>query len=200
MNDFLKDILPIGVLFTFIGTLVTIYYTRRNLKTSKYIETITTERIKWIEKLRNDISQLISWITIYTYNKHEIIELKKRNDSIMENGHYDHDVDSFVPDFIDEEELSGIGKEFDFYNKELNSISRERIIEKINLIKLRLNPSDDYDAIQLLDRLIYEVIMVKFTEGQQKITQEIIDQFIKLVQKLLKSEWDKVKRETKKGK
>ena len=201
MNEILIDILPIGVLLTFIGTLVTIYYTRRNLKTSKYIETITTERIKWIEKLRKDISQLVSWLTIYTFNKNEILKLEKRDNSLMENGYFDHDADSFVPNSMDEKEITIIEKEIDFYNKELNTISREKIVEKINLIKLRFNPIDDNEATFLLDRLINEVIMVdKFTAKSHIIAQEIMDNFINITQGILKSEWDKVKRETKKGK
>ena len=57
LNDF---ILPSGVLLTFIAATVNIYYTRRNLKTTKYIDTITTERIKWLSIIRDEVTQLVS--------------------------------------------------------------------------------------------------------------------------------------------
>lgn len=60
MNELLKEILPIGVIFTFFGTIITIYYTRRNLKTTKYIDTITSERIKWLDIIRNEITTIIT--------------------------------------------------------------------------------------------------------------------------------------------
>ena len=65
MNEFLKGTLPtsvifIGVILTFLGTMYSIYYTRKNLKTTKYIETITLERIKWLEIIRNEVSEIVA--------------------------------------------------------------------------------------------------------------------------------------------
>lgn len=56
-------LLPSGVLLTFIATTVNIYYTRKNLKTTKYIDTITSERIKWLSIIREEITHLVSIIS-----------------------------------------------------------------------------------------------------------------------------------------
>lgn len=89
MNEFLKEILPISVVLTFIGTMITIYYTRRNLKTTKYIETITSERIKWLDIIRNEVTNIITNIhftlTVYSENI-------KNRESIISN--YEVDIEA----------------------------------------------------------------------------------------------------------
>jgi hypothetical protein len=54
----MDKIIPIGILITLIATILTfivgivnIIYTRKNLTTSKFIEVITSERIKWLKVL-----------------------------------------------------------------------------------------------------------------------------------------------------
>jgi len=69
-------ILLLATISPFVATIRSTYISRQNLKTSKYIDTITTERLIRIKNLRKDISTLISWIMIYTYYKHEIVELQ----------------------------------------------------------------------------------------------------------------------------
>lgn len=142
MNEFLKDILPIGVLLTFFGTLITIYYTRRNLKITKYIDTITSERIKWIEKLRDDLSMLISWITIFISNNKYLNELIEESESLdYENTRTNPHGDEpwpLISNQINENKINQNN-----IVSELKGVSRQQIIEKIHLIKLRLNPNDD---------------------------------------------------------
>ena len=53
-----KDYIIIaGILLTFGATILGHYFTRRNIKTSKFIDVITTERIKWLTTIRNDVSE-----------------------------------------------------------------------------------------------------------------------------------------------
>ena len=49
-------LLSSGVIAAFVAQL----YTRKNLKTSQYINVITSERIKWIQDVRNEFSVLLS--------------------------------------------------------------------------------------------------------------------------------------------
>ena len=61
----LKDfVLVAGTIVTFLAVIANLVVAfqnsrdiRRNLVTTKYIDTITSERIKWMEKLRSDISK-----------------------------------------------------------------------------------------------------------------------------------------------
>lgn len=195
----MKELLPIGVLLTFLGTLVTIYYTRRNLKTTKYIDTITSERIKWIEKLRDDLSILTSWITIFTSNYKNLAELAEEYDDLetqdlMENPQGDEPFPMTM-------KFKSANKDIQLsLQKELKGVSRQRIIEKIHLIKLRLNPKDDLRAIQLLDDLLVHFTTPIFESEKYDIINNEIKEFVSLSQKILKDEWDKVKEETKRGK
>ena len=200
MSDFLKDILPISVVLTFVGTLFTLYYTRRNLKNTQYVQTITTERIKWIENLRLDLSTLASWITIYIHNQKNICELDVKYESLMENGYYDHDGEMFLPNPIDNDEIREIGTKTESYSKELESISKVKIIDKIHLIKLRLNINEDTEIMQMLDNLLTNVVLSDFQISEFQKSKNVLDQFISSSQIILKAEWDKVKKETRKGK
>ena len=80
MNEFLKEILPIGVILTFFATMYSIYYTRKNLKTTKYIDTITSERIKWLEIIRNEVSEIVTnvYFTLKIYSE----DLKNKENEI----------------------------------------------------------------------------------------------------------------------
>lgn len=54
----------IGVGLTLMGTLVTVYYSYKASRTTKYIETVTTERIKWMGILRDYLSEYFSLLNI----------------------------------------------------------------------------------------------------------------------------------------
>jgi len=63
----IKDIISISAL---VLSVIGILYTRKNLKLSKYIETITNQRIKWIEIIREEFSSIISLAVLYKeYNE-----------------------------------------------------------------------------------------------------------------------------------
>ncbi|WP_439185844.1 hypothetical protein [Carboxylicivirga taeanensis] len=199
MNEFFKDILPIGVFLTFIGTLITLYYTRRNLKTTKYIDTITSERIKWIEKLRDDLSTLTSWITIFVSNNKYLNQLIDESEELehqdfQTNPHEDEPWPMIMKEMADNK------GEQNMLVSELKGVSRLRIIEKIHLIKLRLNPNDDIRAIELLDILLEFFTPPKFETKKSEEVNNAIKEFITISQQILKDEWDKIKTETKKGK
>ncbi len=66
--EMLIQILSTSILTGLVASAVTVWITRKNLKTTKYIETITSERIKWIQVVRNDFNDLISSLLIHLNN------------------------------------------------------------------------------------------------------------------------------------
>ncbi len=199
MNDFLKEIFPLGVLVTLIGTFITIYYTRLNLKTTKYIDTITTERIKWIEKLRDDLSLLTSWITIYNSN-HQFLNKLIQNYEELDNYEKETNPHEDEPWPLIIKDMSDNKSKQNFVVNELKGVTRQKIIEKIYLLKLRLNPGDDTNVILLLDELLEYFTPSEFDCNNYDMINKKIGELISLSQQILKSEWDKVKKEAKKGK
>ena len=213
MNEFLTTILPISVVLTFFGTMATIYYTRRNIKTMKYIDTITSERIKWLEIIRSEI-------TIIIENIHFTLEVYSRDISVKDANIYDEinallqdehqkSIDSNPPeeDIIvnvsNIELLEDERKDLTFLTssalmKKENIWSSSDFVKHLSLFKLRLNPEEDKGIIQILNYFI------KFyTEEERKSASEIVEakknveKLIVQTQRLLKNEWDKVKKESK---
>ena len=188
MNDFLREILPISVVLTFLGTLVTIYYTRRNLKTTTYIDTITSERIKWLDTIRNEVSNIITNIhfTLKIYSDN----IKDRESEIR---NYENDIEAQYEAqmrYYDTPTLSALGQKKEIW-------SQSDFISFLHLFKLRLNPKEDKKIIEIIDYFI------KFyAESEYKSSSEIpeakekIKQLIEQTQELLKEEWEKVKNET----
>ena len=58
-----------------IASFITMKFTRENLKTTKYIDTITSERIKWIQLVRSDLTELVSSILIHQKNTDHLNDL-----------------------------------------------------------------------------------------------------------------------------
>ncbi|WP_289645157.1 hypothetical protein [Maribacter aestuarii] len=77
MAQFLKDyVVQIGVFLTFFATVIGYIATRRNIKTKKFIDVVTTERIKWLSIIRNEVSELLSIMeTLNVYEK-EIVRIE----------------------------------------------------------------------------------------------------------------------------
>ncbi len=188
MNELLKEILPIGVIFTFFGTIITIYYTRRNLKTTKYIDTITSERIKWLDIIRNEITTIIT-------NIHFTLKIYSDNiqdrESEIKNYEEDHEAQQDAQSrYFDTTTSSALGQKKEVW-------SQSDFIKNLYLFKLRLNPEEDKGIIDILDYFI------KFyAESDYKSAREIPEarenakKLIIQTQKLLKDEWEKVKRES----
>ena len=145
MHELLKYVIPTSVFLTFIGTMINIYYTRRNIETTKYIETITSERIKWLDIVRNEVTNIIVNINF---------TLKIYSDDILDRENeiknYDEDIDAKY-----EAQL----RYFD--TKMSNALSQEKVIwsqsdfiQYLYLFKLRLNPIEDKRIIEIIDYFI----------------------------------------------
>lgn len=180
MNILTEYVVPSGVILTFAATLISIYYTRKNSKSTKYIDTITSERIKWIEKIRLEVADLNSCFLTIIKNKGFIIQITEKNkksESLFAEMNTLHQTREL------EEEIS--------------SFSKTDILRKINTIRLRLNPVDDKEILICLNELAAFILNVNHTNDSVSKIWETNMNMISLTQLMLKQEWEKVKREAK---
>ena len=153
MNSETKDIIyGAGIIGTFVlggWNLVANYRTSR--KTS-FINTVTNQRIKWIEELRQDIAAMCGLTHTWFYSR-----------------------------------LEGTEKEHDV----LKEIGRLR-----HVIPLRLNPSGELD--QRIQKLISEIPNLT-DQSKQRELDAALQELVEVSQKMLKAEWEKVKKESEHG-
>lgn len=190
MDTFLKIITTsaiTGFFASLLTTILTVRFTRKNIRTTKYIETITTERIKWIESIRNDFSLLITSLLILKNNKEKF-----------------HDIDygaerlSYVRHLTNREELQEDELKSDYdTNKLLSNIrtafekclTPTEIVIKATQIKLRLHLDQNMEICDILDRIISEYSIIDFDFSHSKI--ELI-QLSNLAQVMLTNYWDDI--------
>ncbi|MFM9946475.1 MAG: hypothetical protein ACKV1O_00920 [Saprospiraceae bacterium] len=189
MNEFFKEILPIGVVLTFVVTIINIYYTRRNLKTTKYIDTITSERIKWLDVIRNEVTNIIANIhfTLKIYSD----DIQDRENEIS---NYEDSVEAQIEaqsTYFDTPTSFALGQKKEIW-------SQSDFIKYLFVFKLRLNPEEDKGIIEIVDYFIkfYSESEYK-SEGEIPEARENIKKLITQTQSLLKQEWEKIKKESK---
>lgn len=188
MIEYIKSLKPeeIAGLIALVISLFSIVYTYKGIKHSKYVETITDQRIKWIDTLRNDFSKVLTLAVL----------LRRFNDS-AESAEYFEETNEYYelePEdrYEVDEEISEIRKKRKILIKE--STDRETI-NTIELAILRLNENDDK---VLIDKL--EVIKNGFLKKEyDKITDKFVENLRYLIKELLKKEWERVKFEVRKG-
>ncbi|MCX6318253.1 MAG: hypothetical protein NTW29_13245 [Bacteroidetes bacterium] len=179
MKEILNSYLvPLGVVLTFIASLFGIFYTRRIARSTKYIDTITSERIKWNEKVRDEVSELNSIFLTIIKNTHIITELEDSEEKT---------INPFT--------LIDISVAQNKLNKEIDSFSKTEILKKLITLRLRFNPNEHQSILSC----IYE--LTSFTLGQKQTKEsiqkiwEINNKLIEEAQIILKSEWEKIKKE-----
>lgn len=188
MNEFLKEILPISVVLTFIGTMITLYYTRRNLKTTKYIDIITSERIKWLDTIRNDSTNIITNIHYTLKIYADIIQNNKKEIEVYEE-------DKGMPNeaqtrYFDAPTSSAFGQKNEIW-------SQSNFVKQLYLFRLRLNYEENRDIIKTLDYFINF-----YTKSDYKSLKDInearneTNKLINKIHSILKDEWEKVKKES----
>lgn len=182
-------IVPIGIILTFLASLINVFYSRRNIKTTKYIETITTERIKWLEMVRQEATDIISniYFTLRIYSD----QIQSSIDE-YHGGHGGQEEYDPMEFFFDAQIGGALGKR--------NSIwSETDFIKNLNVFKFRLNQVEDKDIIEIVDFFIEFYNQSKYKSQTEILkAKEKIDQFTLLVQNILKIEWEKCKKETRK--
>ena len=183
---FLKEYLPLGVLLTFLISLTNIIVTTRTHRKTKFIDIITSERIKWLEIIRNEGSNIISEFTeLLNYFRLEIDDVKNQEPS--------------------EDKIAEMNYNFqlNYFNaKNSNTLpnnklwSRTEFIKNLNLFKLRLNYKEDVEINKIIDHFITVVKADYTTEIDISKNTENLEVFVKKLQEILKNEWEKVKKET----
>jgi|SRR5579859_7712819 len=146
----------VGLLCTFIVGVWNLILTYRTTRESRFINTVTAERVKWMQELRSNISKFcgatFSWAAIYagkpSSTSTEAVELLK--------------------------DIDRLGF----------------------LIRLQLNPKEEPDQqveaiIKKIPQLIEQPKLHQLTASLEELTT--------VTQVLLKKEWEKVKKEAKKG-
>jgi hypothetical protein len=186
----IKDIIIlVGVFLTFFATIIGYFSTRRNLKTSKYIDVVTTERIKWLAIIRNEVAEVATTMkeTLVFYEREiESIEHENPSQTTINDASYEHQkhyFDSITNNAFSKNELP----------------TSKDLISRLIILKLRFNPKDDLSTLNLID------YFVEFYQKKYKNTGNLneasgkIDLFISEIQQMLKREWEKVKKESKGG-
>jgi hypothetical protein len=183
-DNFKEYFVLIGISVTFITALLSLHYTRKNLKTSKYIETITTERIKWLETIRSEYSQIASKILLsLKLFKLQIEEQEEIANQSTEKNVYENFFDAETKTALNQKEILWSTSEF---------------VQKLTLFKLRLNPIDDLNTLETLDYFINLYLNTEFSNKNNVLEAEKkINDLTLSIQKMLKDEWEKCKDETK---
>ncbi len=184
----------VSVLTGVVASLLTVWFTRKNLKTTKYIDTITAERIKWIQIVRNDFNELIASMMILINNSEYLRDLK--NEKIRQE-HIEYLVGAYHESTDEDlQEYSELSDNIVELENEINKVmTRSEIANKALLIKLKMNPEDDIEIIADLDKIVN--YFSNYSNNIKKFDLEI-NSTVDKVQRLLKREWDKVKTEVKK--
>ena len=172
----------IAIIISFIAVI----YSRRNLKTQKYIETITVQRISWIESLRKDLSDVVSGLNLLGFCDNQFRALDVIIDIV---GFDDRESEESAYEYRD-----NLKK---FKGKLDAELTRIDLVKKIDLSILRLNQKDDL------------ILITKLEEIKEYILHENYDVCIKggyikelklQIAETLKMEWEKVKLEVRSGK
>lgn len=179
-----KDaITAVGIVLTFLISLISLRFTVKNNKAVHYVNSVTKNRVDWIDKLRKNMAEFIS-----------LLDTQDLTDTFIE-----------IDDFI----KIPIGENL----KKLNQIGSE--------IKLMMNYSDSFDR-KIMNQI--DLIIVCYKKLHLKIQQSIMDnkknhdviftpddevlksqaeidvlstKLLSDMQVYLKSEWNRVKYESK---
>ncbi|SDJ28753.1 hypothetical protein [Flavobacterium noncentrifugens] len=184
LNDF---VLPSGVLLTFIAATINIYFTRKNIKTTKYIDTVTTERIKWLSIIREEITQLISIIseTLVLHKKFiQDAESQNPSEQYMDDVNYEYQRHYF-------DSLNGNSLIYQ------EKIAYQEIIKRLYLLKLRFNPKEDLEILNSIQYFIGLYAQKYISDNDIDDATTELSNLSEQTQLLLKKEWEKVKLETK---
>jgi hypothetical protein len=178
--------IPLGILFTFLASIISIYFTTKNIRTQKYIDVITSQRIKWIETIRIEVSEIITMIchTLKFYKSD--IEEDVKNNSFNDDENYMQPVlpYSYTQNALRHPE---------------NKWSENDFVNKLIIFKLRLNPVENKQIVDIVDYFI-----TFYKDFQKKDINDIniasgkLDELLNQIQLVLKIEWEKSKKETKK--
>jgi hypothetical protein len=180
-----QNFTPITAGLAGIISLIAVIYTRNNIKTQKYIETITSQRIKWIDTLRNDLAGIISDLYLTHFADNSVIKYEE----FMEH-EGPEDLEQAISLDKYKNQLDALVGEF------RENIKKTDLIRKIDISIMRLNQDDDQLLISELEKA--RKLVLKGC-GKFGDTESLIISLRLEMSKILKNEWEKVKREVQKG-
>lgn len=178
-------------------SLISLIYNRKNVKMQQYVDTITSERIKWIGKLRSDFSSIISYIFLTVYVEKDAEEWEE---NFEENFFLEHD----DPENISMEESIGFDevkdkiREYQNMGKKTKSdANNSGFIKCIDSVIMKLNIQDENDKelIQILE----DAKFLPFGLFDKKTIETKMNKLKHLMRQTLKNEWERVKKEVQKG-
>jgi hypothetical protein len=166
----LKDIVAaIGIGVTLLVGLLNLYISLKNTKKAKFIDVVTSERLKWVSDIRQITSQYIAKISLLHY--------WNRQEHMFKNG----DISKESYQKRDNKEIENLKLEID------------ELYYKLQLFLIRNDKTDDE---------ILEQVKIVYKIGENlnlNEVNEIINNFIKLINKVVSNEWYKVKFEAEHG-
>lgn len=186
MNAIITGLLSVGALFI---SIISIIYTRKNLKTTKYIDTITSERIRWIETIRNEFADIITNIDFTMKVYYEDRELK--NNEALDCNKDPNDNENRYRSYFN----TPISDAFNIEQKILN---QRDLIKSLHLLKIRLYQNGSRELTSLIDFFIQFYAHSEDISSTKEIdiAKENANELINHIQDLLMQEWEKVKNES----
>lgn len=158
---------------------------KANIVGSRYVEVVANQRILWLEKIREDVSQIVG-LTRLIFFQDELIN-NYMNTKLMQV-------------MLDKNYIDANGKDiiFEEYKNKLyeKNTGISELLQVITKLKLRLNYKEDTTLLKLLGK-IEEGIITKINQNDMKTN---LSELVSLSQVLLKDEWEKVKSEVMAGK
>ena len=163
-------------------------YIKENLESSRFVEVICKQRIEWLEKLRLDLAYIVA-------TSRMLIGLREQKQNFELVGMANIVSQTFTDKSIPNENMDVIVQKWlDKVDSLL--LQKSELLKTITILKLRLNSTEDYCLINLLDNLVAQL------EGEID-KKQINTSLAKIVfesQKILSSEWKRTKREVATGK
>jgi hypothetical protein len=157
-----------------------------NLETSQYVQIVTSQRIQWLEKIRDDLASIISLYRILYYHNDVISGIVQGLFSGMVQN---------LPKAIEEFQKNDFLVKLYMESSQSKEKTTGELLGQIAKLKLRLNPIEDIEIISILDTLEADILSGK---NKDKVYQ-LIKELTSHLQKVLKTEWEKVKSEVKYG-
>lgn len=195
-------ITSVGIILTFSLGIFNLMINIKNSKKTQFINTVTAARIKWIQELRDLISQFVSYVPFYgssyiwqdgkergDYTKN-LIELKEKIKLHLNiNDERDKRILDLLEDIVKltymlyEECIQYVENDEDKKFDEIAKMSKDEI-ESLNVS---------------VDKLKSILRCYGFLKNLREEIPKLTQQLTVLIQEYLKNEWERVKQESKNG-
>ncbi|WP_405323889.1 hypothetical protein [Fibrobacter sp.] len=178
-------------------SIISLIYNRKNVKMQQYVNTITNERIKWIGTLRNDFSNIISYIFLTVYVEKDAEEWEENYEDNFFLEHDDPENISMEDDIEYREVKERIRAYQSMGRNVKNDRNNSNFIKCIDSVVMKLNDQDEND--KELIHILEDAKFLPFGLYEKKTIEVKIKKIKNVMRKTLKNEWERVKKEVQKG-